>query len=348
MPVASANANLFGLDCGELERIALELGEDAFRGRQLYRGIYHGRNFHAGEITSLSKRFRDALASKFQIGLPEIEEKHPSRDGAVRYRLRFPDGRAAESVYMPEENRVTLCLSSQAGCAVECRFCFTALMGLLRNLTAGEILGQVYVVAGDARIGPGIRLNVVFMGMGEPLLNFAAVMKTVRIMTDQDALGIPLRRITLSTSGIIPGIKELSQEPLRPKLAISLNASSDEQRTSLMPINRKYPLCDLLAACRSYPLRPREALTFEYVLLDGINDSPPDALRVAQLLRGMRAKVNLIPYNAGAGLPYRSSPFSRVLEFQEALAAQSVPAFIRISRGQDVRAACGQLLLEAS
>jgi 23S rRNA (adenine2503-C2)-methyltransferase len=348
MPQATRITNLFGLDREEMERAALELGEDRFRGRQLYHGIYHDLNFAAEAITSLSKRFRGALASKFQIALPEILEKRTSRDGAARYRLQFPDGNAVESVYMPEEKRVTLCLSSQAGCAVECRFCFTALMGLIRNLTAGEILGQVCAVIRDQQISSRIRLNVVFMGMGEPLLNFRAVMKAVRIMIDQNALGIPLRRITISTSGIIPGIKALAEQPLRPKLAVSLNASTDEQRASLMPINHKYPLRDLLAACRAYPLRPREVLTFEYVLLAGVNDSRPDALRVARLLRGMRAKVNLIPYNGGPGLPYRPPSFDRVLEFQGALAARGVPAFIRISRGQDIRAACGQLTLEAS
>jgi 23S rRNA (adenine2503-C2)-methyltransferase len=178
------------------------------------------------------------------------------------------------------------------------------------------------------------------------LLNFAPVMKAIRVLTDPDGMRIPWRRITLSTSGIIPRIRDLAREPVRPKLAISLNASTDEQRTTLMPVNRKYPLAELIAACRAYPLRPRELLTFEYVMLDGVNDSEIDALRVAKLLHGLRAKVNLIPYNSGSGLPFRTTPFQRVLEFQEILARKHIPAFIRISRGQDIRAACGQLRAE--
>jgi 23S rRNA (adenine2503-C2)-methyltransferase len=346
MLAIEAGANLFGLDRDELEQAALECGEPRFRGRQLYRGVYHHRNLNLAAFTDLSKRFRETLISKFRLALPQIQEKHHSRDGSVRYVLSFEDGEGAESVYMPEERRVTLCISSQAGCAVDCRFCFTALMGLKRNLTAGEILGQVYALAQDQSISRSVRLNVVFMGMGEPLLNLQAVMKAVRFMADPAGLGVPFRRITVSTSGVIPGIEKLARESVRPKLAVSLNASTDEQRTSLMPLNRKYPLAPLMAACRDYPLRPRETLTFEYVLLDGINDSTKDALRVAKLIRGLRAKVNLIPYNSGPGLPYHASPWERVLAFQETLRDERIPAFIRISRGRDIRAACGQLMLD--
>jgi 23S rRNA (adenine2503-C2)-methyltransferase len=344
-PKTETCANLFGLEREELEQAALDCGQPRYRGRQLYRGVYRNRNFDLAAFTDLSKPFREALRSKYRLALPDVREKHQSGDGAVRYLLLFEDGQEAESVYMPEENRVTLCLSSQAGCAVGCRFCFTALMGLKRNLTAAEILGQVYVLVTDQAISPNARLNLVFMGMGEPLLNLQPVMKAVRILADPAGLNVPLRRITISTAGIIPGIRALSREPLRPKLAVSLNASTDEQRTALMPLNRKYPLAELMAACRDFPLRPRERLTFEYVLLDGINDSKEDALRVAQLIRGLRAKVNLIPYNPGPDLPYKSSPWARVTAFQETLTRQSLPAFIRLSRGRDVRAACGQLAL---
>ncbi|HTV56759.1 MAG TPA: 23S rRNA (adenine(2503)-C(2))-methyltransferase RlmN, partial [Terriglobia bacterium] len=245
-----AGANLFGLECEELEQAALDCGQARFRGRQIYRGVYHHRNFDLAAFTELSKTFREKLRSKFRLELPEIREKHPSRDGSVRYLLAFEDRQGAESVYMPEKNRVTLCVSSQAGCAVNCRFCFTALMGLERNLTAGEILSQVYLLAGDQGISSSVRLNIVFMGMGEPLLNLESVMKAVRILTDPAGLGISLRRITVSTSGIIPGIRELSRETTRPKLAVSLNASTDEQRISLMPVGRKYPLRELMTACR--------------------------------------------------------------------------------------------------
>jgi 23S rRNA (adenine2503-C2)-methyltransferase len=347
-PAIREGANLFGLECEELEQAALDCGESRFRGRQIYRGVYHHRNFDLAAFTDLSKPFRETLRSKFRLTLPEIREKQLSRDNSVRYLLGFEDGQGAESVYMPEQSRVTLCVSSQVGCAVDCRFCFTALMGLKRNLTAGEILGQVYLLAEDQGIGPSTRLNIVFMGMGEPLLNLYPVMKSVRILADPAGLGIPLRRITISTSGIIPGIQSLGREAVRPKLAVSLNASTDGQRTALMPVSRKYPLTELMAACRDYPLRPRETLTFEYVLLDAINDSRQDALRVAKLIHGIKAKVNLIPYNPGPGLPYRPSPWERALAFQETLASQHTPAFVRLSRGRDIRAACGQLLLDKS
>jgi 23S rRNA (adenine2503-C2)-methyltransferase len=347
-PAIQEGVNLFGLEREELEQAALACGQPRFHGRQIYYGVYHQRNFDLTAFSELSKPFRETLRSKFRLALPQIQEKYQSRDGSVRYLLAFEDSQRAEAVYMPEERRVTFCISSQAGCAVDCRFCFTALMGLKRNLTAGEILGQVYLLAQDQRTSPSIRLNIVFMGMGEPLLNFQPVMKTVRILADPAGLSVPLRRITISTSGIVPGIQKLSREPVRPKLAVSLNASTDEQRTSLMPVNRRYSLTELMAACRDYPLRPRENLTFEYVLLDGINDSRQDALRVVKLIRGLRAKVNLIPYNPGPGLPYRPSPWERVMAFQETLASEGVPAFIRLSRGQDIRAACGQLLLDES
>jgi 23S rRNA (adenine2503-C2)-methyltransferase len=229
---------------------------------------------------------------------------------------------------------------------VDCRFCFTALLGLQRNLSAGEILGQVLAVAEAREILPGTRLNLVFMGMGEPLLNLAQVMKAVHILADPQGFGIPLRRITISTSGIVPRISDMARAARRPKLAVSLNASTEEQRTELMPINRKYPLRELLRVCRAYPLRPRELMTFEYVLLDGFNDTDADARRVGELLRGMRAKVNLIPYNSGSELPYRASSLQRVLAFQQVLAGSKIPAYIRISRGQDVGAACGQLRLK--
>ncbi len=343
---AQATANLFGLNSEELKQLAMEYGEPRYRGRQIFHDLYARRQQNLENLTNLSKSFRQQLALRFAVIYPRVREKLPSRDGSSRYLLELSDGQVVEAVHMPEKSRVTLCISSQAGCAVDCRFCFTALMGLQRNLTASEILGQVYAIAQDQRMDSHTRLNIVLMGMGEPLLNFAPVMKAIRVLADPDGMRIPWRRITLSTSGIIPRIHDLAHEPVRPKLAISLNASTDEQRAALMPVNRKYPLAELLAACRAYPLRPRELLTFEYVLLDGVNDSGDDALRVAKLLHGLRAKVNLIPYNSGSGLPFRTPPFPRILEFQEILSRKHVPAFIRISRGQDIRAACGQLIVE--
>ena len=337
--------NLLGSTREELEQLALECGQARFHGRQLYRAIYSRRVERFDDLTELNKSFRARLSGEYRVAYPPVDREFVSRDGAVRYLLRLEDGKSIEAVYMPEEGRTTLCVSSQVGCAVECRFCFTALLGLKRNLTPGEIVGQVLAIVKAQRIPPRARLNVVFMGMGEPLLNLPAVMKAVGILADPNGVGLPVRRITISTAGVVPRISDLAQEPVRPKLAVSLNASTDDQRNALMPLNRKYPLRQLLAACRAYPLRPREHLTFEYVMLDGVNDSDADSARVADLLRGLRSKVNLIPYNSGPELSYRPSPLKRVVAFQEIIMNRGIPAYIRISRGQDVHAACGQLSL---
>jgi len=342
---SASSGNLLGMTRDELEQLASEAGQTRYRGRQLYRGIYSRREQILDNLTDLSRPFRDWLSARYRVAYPEILREFVSRDGAVRYLLGLEDGHSIEAVYMPEEDRLTLCLSCQVGCAADCKFCFTGLLGAKRNLTTGEMVGQVLALAKAQRIPRRTRLNVVFMGMGEPLLNLAAVRGAVKILADPDGLGIPLRRITISTAGIVPGIFALARQALRPKLAVSLNASTEEQRTALMPLNQKYPLGQLLQACRSYPLGPRERLTFEYVMLEGINDSDADAERVSVLLRGIRSKVNLIPYNAGPELPYRPSPRERVLRFQKVLADRGLPVFIRISRGQDVRAACGQLSL---
>ncbi len=340
-----SNRNLLGMDRQELEQLAVAHSQPAYRGRQIYAALYARRKRHLDELTELPRNFREALSQSHEIAYPEVRGRVASRDGSSRYLLALEDGAIVEAVFMPEENRATLCLSSQVGCAVDCRFCFTALMGLQRNLAAGEMVGQALAVMADRRLSVRFRLNAVFMGMGEPLLNFSSVMKAVRLLADPEGMGISLRRITVSTAGIAPKIAEFGREAARPKLAISLNASSEEQRTALMPINRKYSLRQLLKACRAYPLRPRQRLTFEYVLMEGINDSDDDAGRVAELLRGIRAKVNLIPYNAGSALPYRSPSFGRVLAFQRILMGRKIPTFIRISRGQDIMAACGQLSL---
>ena len=336
---------LLGLTREELEGLVCACGQPRYRGRQIYDALYarRERDFHA--FTNLSRSFRAQLVERHTLGYPLVRGSFVSRDDSARYLLEFGEGSVVETVYMPEEDRVTLCVSSQVGCAVDCRFCFTALLGLERNLTAGEMVGQVLAVMAAQSIPRPSRVNVVFMGMGEPLLNYAPVMKAVRLLSDPEGLAIPLRRITVSTAGIVPRIRDLGREPQRPKLAVSLNASTDEQRTAIMPLNRKYPLHEMIAACRAFPLRPRERLTFEYVLLEGVNDADADAYRVAELLHGLRAKVNLIPYNSGAELPYRPPPFERVLGFQQILAEHGVPAFIRISRGQDIRGACGQLSL---
>jgi 23S rRNA (adenine2503-C2)-methyltransferase len=348
MASAKVRGNLLGLNLEELENLAVGFGQPRYRGRQLYHAIYARRARELTALTDLQRTFREALAAHQEIAYPEAEREFVSRDGAVRYLFRLDDGKSIETVYMPEEDRTTLCLSSQVGCALDCRFCFTALLGAKRNLTAGEIVGQVLAVTARQNLIRGARLNLVFMGMGEPLLNLPAVIKAVGILHDAKGLDIPLRRITISTVGLIPRMEELAREPIRPKLAISLNASSHEQRSALMPINEKYPLADLLRVCGNFPLRPWEHLMFEYVMLEGVNDSDDDARRVADLLGGLRAKVNLIPYNSGPELPFRAPALERVLAFQEILIDRRIPTFIRISRGQDIHAACGQLSLAGS
>ncbi|MGH9863539.1 MAG: 23S rRNA (adenine(2503)-C(2))-methyltransferase RlmN, partial [Candidatus Acidiferrales bacterium] len=259
------------------------------------------------------------------------------------YLLGLVDGKSIETVWMPDAHRQTLCLSTQAGCAVNCHFCATAQLGLLRNLTAGEIVGQALAALGDNRERLEPNTNVVLMGQGEPLLNYEATLRAVRLMADPAGMNIPLRKITLSTSGIIPGIRRLAEEPERPKLAVSLSGTTEEQRSALMPINRKYPLAELFEACRAYPLRPWERLTFEYVLLGGVNDSDDDARRLAKLVSGLRAKINLIPWNPAPALSYRASGDERVAVFQRILRGEGLLAFIRKPRGQDIFAACGQL-----
>ena len=277
------------------------------------------------------------------MGLPEIAHRYESADGTRRYLLRLEDGRTVETVLMPEDGRDTVCISSQVGCPVDCKFCMTALMGLERNLSAGEIVGQVLLAARDnGLLADGTRLNIVMMGQGEPLLNLANVVKATRLLTDTEGVGIPQRRITVSTAGITPKIEELGREPVRPRLSVSLNASTEEMRQELMPITRKYHLKELLAACQAYPLRPWEKLTFEYVLLKGVNDSDADARRVVRLLANMNAKVNLIALNPGPGIPFETPDPERVASFQS-IVRRSMGCFIRKPRGLDIFAACGQL-----
>ena len=272
-----------------------------------------------------------------------LDKRWDSSDGTRRYLLRLDDGRTVETVLMPEETRDTVCISSQVGCPVDCKFCMTALMGLERSLTAGEIVGQVLFVARDQNLLAGTqRFNIVMMGMGEPLLNLPNVLKATRILCDPKGVGLSERRITLSTSGIIPKIEELGRAAVRPKLAISLNASTEESRQELMPITRKWHLAELIEACRAYPLRAWEKLTFEYVLLKGVNDSDADARRVVRLLANLNAKVNLIALNPGPEIPYGTPDPERVGSFQE-IVKRAMPCFLRRPRGLDIFAACGQL-----
>lgn len=340
---------LLELDLEGLRRLAAEWGEPVFRGNQLYHALYVEKRFDFAQMTNLPLGLRERLGREAAIALPAIASQFRSRDASVRYLLRLADGKTIETVWMPEKNRQTLCISSQAGCAVDCHFCATAQLGLIRNLTAGEIAGQVLAVLTENREHLLPRTNVVLMGQGEPLLNYDATLAAVRRLADSEGMNIPLRRITLSTSGIVPGIRRLAQEAMRPKLAVSLNATTDEQRDAIMPINRKYSIAELLAACREHPLRPWERVTFEYVLLGGFNDTPEDARRLVELTRGLRCKVNLIPWNAVPELPYRAPTDEAVETFHQVLRGARRLVLIRRSRGQDVFAACGQLaLLEIS
>ena len=294
-------------------------------------------------ITALPLALRADLATRYTLGIPALSARYESVDGTRRYLLSLEDKRTVETVLMPEESRDTMCISSQVGCPVNCKFCLTALMGLERNLTAGEIAGQVLFLLREHGLSAhSDRVNIVMMGMGEPLLNLPSVLKATRLLTDKAGIGISPRRITLSTSGIIPKMEELGREPVRPRLAISLNASNEEQRRQLMPITAKYHLKDLMEACRVYPLRPWEKLSFEYVLLKGVNDTDADARRVVRLVANLNCKVNLIALNPGPGIAFETPDPDRVLAFQ-AIVRRSVPCFVRKPRGRDIFAACGQL-----
>jgi 23S rRNA (adenine2503-C2)-methyltransferase len=335
---------LLGLELAEIQA-ALGATQPAYRARQLYEALYRQRVERLGEVSTLPSGLRRELAEHWQTGWPEIRECYQAADGTRRYLLQLADGKTVEAVLMPEQGRDTICISTQIGCPVNCRFCLTAKLGLERNLTAGEIVGQVLRICRDQGLSPqDRRLNLVMMGMGEPLLNLDQVLKATRLLADPRGVGLSVRRITVSTAGIIPGLEELGQAAVRPKLAISLNASTEEQRRELMPITRKYPLKDLLDACRRYPLRPWERLTFEYVLLRGVNDTDADARRVVRLVANLKCKVNLIPFNPGPGLPYATPEAERVASFQS-IVRRAVPCFIRKPRGREIYAACGQLKL---
>ncbi len=351
----AAQFELLGLDLQELTALGAGMGQPSYRGRQLYEAIYRQRIERLDHITTLPGSVRTQLARTHTVGLPLISKRFVSVDGTVRYLIGFADGQSVETVWMPEGDdgeqgdgsepgykRATICVSSQAGCAVNCQFCMTALLGLLRNLPAGEIVGQILCVLRDQDVSvESERINLVFMGQGEPFLNYDNFMKAVRLLVD--AVGISESRMTVSTAGIVPRIADFGREPVRPKLAISLNASNDQLRDQVMPINRKWNLEALMAAAREFPLRPRERLTFEYVLLSGVNDGMQNAREVVQLIAGMRAKVNLIALNPGPEIPFGTPDDDRVHGFQQVLIDAGIPTFIRRPRGRDIYAACGQL-----
>ncbi len=338
----SKNVSLVGM---ELEDLRLFLGPDQprYRAQQLFDALYKKHVANFSEISNLPQPLLNQLVTISTLGGPQTEKRFDSVDGTRRYLLRLDDNRTIEAVLMREENRDTICISSQIGCPVDCKFCLTALMGLERNLTSGEIVGQVLYLARENGLNPrDSRVNVVMMGMGEPLLNLENVLKATRILTDSSGVGMSQKRITVSTSGIVPKMEELGRAIVRPKLAISLNASTEEQRRELMPITRKYHLADLMEACKAYPLRTWEKLTFEYVLLRDVNDSDADARRVVRLISRLNCKVNLIALNPGPGIPFETPTAERVESFQE-IVRKAVPCFVRKPRGRDIFAACGQL-----
>ncbi len=358
----------------ELTSLVGSLGHKPYRARQIFDALYRQRTASLDQIAVLPADLRRSLTSNgYVIGLPEIVQAARSIDGTERYLIRMSDGETVETVWMPDGDggergdgsqaateeedetpatsfrRSTICISSQVGCAVNCQFCLTARLGIRRNLTAGEIAGQVAAVlnrhgvklSGSSGKESPARINLVFMGMGEPFLNYAAFMEAVRLLVA--GIGIPESRMTVSTSGIEPAIRAFATEPVRPKLALSLNASNDVVRESIMPITRKWNIAQLLEAVRTIPLRTREWVTFEYVLLGGVNDQPIHAREVLGLLRGMRAKVNLIVWNPGPGIAYTQPTPEDVTRFQKTLIAAGMPTYIRRPRGRDIYAACGQL-----
>lgn len=349
MTPSQPSVDLVSLPLAELSRFLVDqLGERPFRAKQLYRWIHQRGATDFEQMTDLSKELRRALAARAGLTPVTKDLEQRSADGTIKYRFRTHDGRLIESVYMPSEDRRTLCVSTQAGCAMGCAFCATATLGLLRNLTPGEMVGQVHAVNAEVRRNEGITdtyrplTNLVFMGMGEPLHNFENLKVALEILQSEDGPNFSHRHITVSTVGLVPMIDRFGQET-DAKLAISLNASTDEVRSRLMPINKKWDLAALLEACRRFPLRQGRRITFEYVLLAGQNDSDEDARRLVGLLRGIPAKVNLIPYNENPGLSYRSTAELRAEAFREILAQGHLAAFIRKNRGRDIAAACGQL-----
>jgi 23S rRNA (adenine2503-C2)-methyltransferase len=335
------------LELSELEQALETLGRPRFHGRQLFQWIHKRGVTDFGEMTDLGRDLRSTLASAFRIVTPEVVRRERSTDGTAKFLLRLEDGQLIESVFIPDTPSNTFCLSTQVGCAMRCGFCLTGKMGIIRNLTAGEIAGQVRVLARELDMLQS-RFNIVLMGMGEPLHNYDATMKALRILADEHGLGVNPRRITLSTVGVLPALERLATEPLMPNLAISLHATTEDQRDLLVPINRKYGLKELLDACRRFPVKRRERITFEYVMLKDVNDSDEDARRLVRLLHGIRAKVNLLPLNEAAGIHFERPSDSRVNRFAQLLAERGVVVSVRKSRGRDIRAACGQLITEST
>jgi 23S rRNA (adenine2503-C2)-methyltransferase len=343
--MSSSLIDLAGLELPEMETALEAAGVERYHARQLYRWIYKRGVTDFERMTDLSRALRARLPQQFTIGTPRIVNDELSVDGTRKLVLQLEDGRQIESVFIPDTPAMTFCISTQVGCAMACGFCLTGKMGLVRHLTAAEIAGQVRVLAGATNLLDQ-PFNIVLMGMGEPLHNYDETMKALRILHAEQGLAISPRRVTLSTVGIVPGLERLAHEALMPNLAISLHATTEEQRTALVPPNRKYPLAAILEACRRFPLRNRSRITFEYVMLHGVNDTVEDARRLVKRLAGIKAKVNLIPLNPAPGIPYDRPSDERVDRFAQILADRFITVSVRKSRGRDIRAACGQLIVE--
>jgi 23S rRNA (adenine2503-C2)-methyltransferase len=357
--------NVFGLDRAGLREIVAELGEPAYRAEQIYLWLYRRRARAIAEMTDLTKSVREALAARFELRWPEVVERGHSQDGTIKYLFRLDDGATVESVYIPEERRRTICISTQAGCPLKCTFCLTGISGYKRNLKPWEILGQVATVMHETEGGfrggrerpttsrvsappdlKGRAWNVVVMGMGEPLLNYDNTVIALRALMDPDGFAVAPKKLTLSTVGILPALEKLMQEPVRPNLAISLHAPTKELRRELMPIEDRYDIKDVIAAAQRYPIPRGGAVTYEYVLLGGVNDRPAHARALVRLLAGSRGKVNLIPLNPAPEIPFAPPTREAIDEFCRILSEAHVTVSVRRPRGQDILAACGQLHLK--
>ncbi len=337
--------DLGGMEPGALEEALAGLGSPRFHARQIYRWIWKHGVTDLERMTNLPRSLRESLAGKAEVRTPEIVSRATSEDGTQKFVLRLSDGRQIEAVFIPDTPAQTFCISTQVGCAMGCAFCLTGKMGLVRNLTAGEIAGQVRALLGALDMW-STPFNIVLMGMGEPLHNYDETMKALRMLNEEEGLGLSPKRVTLSTVGLVPMLDRLANEPLMPNLAISLHATTEEQRQAIVPPTKKYSLADVLDACRRFPLSRRSRITFEYVLLQGVNDSPEDARRLAGILAGIKGKVNLIPLNAAPGIPFERPSDERIDRFAKTLADRGIWVSVRKSRGRDIRAACGQLIVE--
>ena len=346
--MSASRTDLANLERSALEEALVARGHQRFRAHQIFQWIYRHGVPDVAALSTMSdvpRGLREQLAAEFALTTPDLTHRERSIDGAEKFLLRLADGQQIESVFIPGTPSMTFCISTQVGCAMACAFCLTGKMGLLRNLTAGEIVGQVRVLA-DALAMRDAKFNIVLMGMGEPLHNYDQTMKALRMLHGEHGLAVSPRRVTLSTVGIVPGLERLAREPFMPNLAVSLHATTDAQRSALVPPNRKYPLAAILEVCRRFPLKKRSRITFEYVLLDGVNDTPEDARRLVKLLAAVKAKVNLIPLNPAPGIPFERPSDERVERFAQILADRHITVSVRKSRGRDIRAACGQLIVE--